>query len=397
MTWEVLHWLALAVGSVAAFTYFRDLGDVTQAVFNVKRDNLLLAIQHESTFIATALLTLAVAVALHVWQQAGVPWVVATVVAINLLLVAFPWVWIHVGLRGQQDNARYFSISEARRWVRADDSVVVFDNNGHARAHPDEQLKRPHVAGTADGLGGEDVVMTFCTLTRLGLGYKPKIDGRRVLLDPVAQHGNNLIFRDAGTGVPIQQILGRQTSGSEPQAMQPWPTYRMTLRGFAKAFPDGQVYLNPIVPFLRNPLLCVFDNIVEMIFLWGTVPHHHSERLLFETLSVEDARLPRKTLVWGVTRGDAALALTEGYVRANGGVVNAELGGEAIVAAWHDDVESLCVYANPTGHAVSRVDFGGDSDVGALGRVSTLYAGVYWCVWANFFPGTLLNAAEVTP
>ena len=269
---------------------------------------------------------------------------------------------------------------------------------GRRELIPTPHLKRPHIAGTAEGLGGENIVMTYCALTRLGLGYKPEIDGSALSLEPVAQHGNNLLLKEVTTCEPIQQIYGtRECDRESGRRMQPWPTYRMTLRGFHKAFPEGEVFLNPVVPFFRNPFLWVFDTVMEMVFLWGTVPHHHGEKLLFETLSVEDDRLPRKTLVWGATVEGKAIAFTEERVRESDRPVNVQVGGKHIVAAYDEAFESLGVFYNPSGQPVSTVDFWGDSNRGRLSRVETLGPGVYWCVWVNFFPDTLLEARAIEP
>ena len=68
-----------------------------------------------------------------------------------------PWIWLHLGLRNQQNSARYYSVEEARDYVRGDESVIVIENNGQARAHSDYYIKRPHLAGSPDGLGGHNV------------------------------------------------------------------------------------------------------------------------------------------------------------------------------------------------------------------------------------------------
>jgi hypothetical protein len=392
MIWEFLHWGALAVGTLVAFTYFRDLGDITQGFLNVKRGDVMFAIRHERSMIAGALLATAVAGALLGWQQAGVGWAFTTLAAINLFMIGFPWIWLHVGLRNQQDHARYYSIDEARAWLRPEESVIVLEHNGHARAHSDYHIKRPHLAGTPDGLGGENVILTYCCLTHLGLGFKPEIDGEALDLEVLAQYGNNLIMRDQDTREPIQQVYGtRECDGRWRAGMQQWPTFRMTFRAFEKAFPDGEVFLNRIVAFRKNPLLCVFDNFVEAVFLWGTVPHHHAERLLFETMEQHDDRLPQKALVWGFNVGRDSIAFTEEFIRDHGDLVNTTVGGKAIVAAYDPDYESLGVYYNDTGAAIERIDFWGESERGSLRRVETVKAGLYWCVWANYYPETRLN------
>ena len=313
-------------------------------------------------------------------------------------MLGFPWLWLHVGLRNQQNHARYYTIDEARRWVRPEESVIVIENNGHARAHPDYHIKRPHLTGTPEGLGGENVIMTYCCMTHLGLGFKPEIDGKGLDLEVLAQYGNNLIMRDEATGEPIQQVYGtRECDGRWGTGMQQWPTFRMTFRGFEKAFPDGEVFLNPIVPFRKNPLLCLFDNVVEAVILWGTVPHHGTEALLFDTMDVADDRLPNKTLVWGCNVGTDSVAFTEEHIREHGNLVNATVGGRNVVAAYDPAYESLGIYYNDTGTPVATIDFWGNTDDGGkLPRVETTKAGMYWCVWVNYFPETRLNDSMAT-
>jgi hypothetical protein len=39
---------------------------------------------------------------------------------------------------------------------------------------------RPHLAGNEEGLNGENVVMTYCAMANLGIGYTPEIEGKKV-------------------------------------------------------------------------------------------------------------------------------------------------------------------------------------------------------------------------
>ena len=109
-----------------------------------------------------------------------------------------------MGLRNQHLSAKYYSIEEARNALAPGSSMLVIENNGTARAHPDSHLLRPHLAGNDEGLDGANVVMTYCALANLGLGYIPEIKGNQLELEVLAQHGNNLILRDNTTREPIQ-------------------------------------------------------------------------------------------------------------------------------------------------------------------------------------------------
>ena len=235
---ELLFYAGLFVSLAIGFLYFRDLGDVSQMILKVKRDNTLRFIRHEYRYAAIGLGALAVMLLGHFlgggpgWLMfMGLPFVTLIVVFLYL----FPWVWVHLGLRNQQRTAQYFSIDEAKNWVNPTASVIVIENNGHARAHPDAQIMRPHLAGDEKGLGGEDIIMTYCAMANLGQGYAPSIEGQRLELEVLAQHGNNLIMRDEATGEPIQHIYGFRERDLDPDAegnacplkpqlaMKPWP------------------------------------------------------------------------------------------------------------------------------------------------------------------------------
>ena len=110
-----------------------------------------------------------------------------------------------------------------------------------------------------------------------------------------------------------------------------------------------------------------------------------------KSMDVEDDRLRRKQLVWGVSIGEESMAYTEAYIRSQGDLVNARVGGRDIVAAYDPEYSSVNIWYNDSGRAVKRVDFWGDSDQGQLKRVETVKAGLYWFVWINYFPESQLN------
>ena len=389
---ELIHWVALAVATYAAFIYFRDLGDITQVILDVSRKNMLKAIRNENKLVATGLIGTALAVALHSLYGAGIAWVTVTLCVANLFMVGFPWIWLHVGLRNQQKSATYYSVQEARDFLRGDESVIVIENNGEARAHSDYHIKRPHLAGSPDGLDGENVILTYCCMTHLGHGFKPEINGEALDLEVIAQHGNNLIMKDLATGEPIQQMYGtRDCDGRYGEGMQEWPTFRMPFKAFAKAYPEGKVFLNKIPKFSKNPILFLFDHFVEIVFLWATVSHDRTQSLLCETIEHEDDRLQRKEYVWGFNVGKDSVAYTQDMIREHDDLINVQVGGRDIAVAYDPEFESVGVYYNDSGAPVSSINFWGESDRGKLPRVETVKAACYWFVWVNYFPETDLN------
>ncbi len=397
---NILFYLSLIVSLAIGFLYFRDLGDVSQMVLKVKRENMVRFIRNEYRLIAVALGGLVLMTLMHVAMGAGPGWTYWIGLVLGLFLIGFPYVWVHVGLRNQKSTARYFSNDEAREFVSPSSPVLVIEKDGIARAHPDAQLMRPHLAGDDQGLGGQNVIMTYCAMANLGIGYTPEVEGQPLDLEVVAQHGNNLILRDNTTGEPIQQIYGfREADGTQTDqgavcplkpslAMKPWPTFRMTFRGFQKAYPDGTVFLNKPS---GNLILNLFDTAMEMLFSASITKHHHEAAPVMDNMSHSDDRLDNKTYVWGVDLDGDAVCWTDDFTVEQGNIVNAQVGGHPVVVAWHPRYESLGVWYNTTGAPVTEIDFFGNTPDAKLDRVETLKPGMFWHVWVEFFPHTDIN------
>ncbi|CTQ51788.1 hypothetical protein LP7551_00301 [Roseibium album] len=398
---SLLFYLGFAVTLSIGFLYFRDLGDVSQMVLQVKRTNMVRFIRNEYRLIGIGLGAAAIMTVAHFGLGGGPFWLWLTAILLVILLYGFPYVWVHVGLRNQKNTARYSSVSEAREWVSPSSPVLVIEKNGVARAHPDAQIMRPHLAGNEEGLDGENVIMTYCAMANLGIGYTPEVEGQKLDLEVLAQHGNNLILRDNVTGEPIQQIYGFREKDAEVSAdgsscplrpglsMKPWPTFRMTFRGFEKAYPDGMVFINKPS---SNPILRLFDLAIETIFSSEISRQHRvNEPIIKNMMRKEDGRLHNKTYVWGVDINGEAVCWTDDFVVENGGVVNAVVGGRALVVAWDPKYESLGVWWNDTGEPVTETDFFGKTSKGQLKRVENVRPGMFWHVWSEYFPKTSIN------
>ena len=389
MIGSLLFYASIVGSIVIGLLYFRDLGDVSQMVLRVKRENMHRFIRKEYQFIGIGIVCFAVTAAAYFFLDGGVGWLFWIAFVCVLFLYGFPWVWVHIALRNQKNSASYYPIEESWEWLSPSSTVVVLEKDGVARAHPDSHIMRPHLAGNEDGLDGENVVMTYCALSNLGTGYIPEIDGEQVDLEVVAQHGNNLILRDNKTGEPIQQIYGhRAGDGEGGQGMQNWPTFRMSFRGFVKAYPEGTVFLNKPS---TNPLLRLFDMIIDVGYVPGIIRQHNEAKPLMDNMTHTDTRLHNKSYVWGVNIGRDAVCYTDDFVIEQGGLINATIGGRDIVMYYDPVYESLGAWYNDSGEAVATIDFFGKSDQGQLKRVESLKPGMFWHAWVEFFPHTDIN------
>ena len=389
MLGNLLFLIGLVIAVGVGFAYFRDLGDVSQMFLRVKRKHMIRFIRNEYRLLAVGLGATALMALAYLAFDGGTAWLFWPALLLVGVLYGFPWIYVHLGLRNQMSTAKYYSIEEAKELISPSNSVVVIEKDGVARAHPDSQILRPHLAGNDEGLNGENVVMTYCAMANLGIGYTPEIEGKKVDLEVLAQHGNNLILRDNTTGEPIQHIYGyREKDGKAGPAMKPWPTFRMSFRGFQKAYPEGTVFLNKPS---SNPLLRLFDMAMDTAFTSGIVRQHNEAKPLMNNMTHHDDRLPNKTYVWGVNIGEDAVCYTDDFIGENNGLINATIGGRDIVVAYDPKYESVGVWYNDSGVPVTQIDFFGHSDQGQLKRVETLKSGMFWHVWVEFFQHTDIN------
>jgi hypothetical protein len=402
---ELVFYLGMFVALAIGLVYFRDLGDIPQLLIKTKRTNVDRFIRNEYRFILVGLGAWLVATITHFGFGGGSGWVFWFATLTTAFLYAFTWIYVHLGLRNQKRSAKYYSIKEAKEFVSPTSQVLVLEKNGVARAHPQAQIMRPHLAGTEDGLEGEKIIMTFCAIANLGLGYTPEIEGEEIDLEVLAQHGNNLVLRDNNSGEPLQQIYGFRAKDADittdgpvcplrpTLAMKPWPTFRMSFRGFQKAFPEGTVFLNKMP---SNPFLFLLDSAMEIAFTATIDKHHKEARPIMQNLERPiDPRLPTKTYVWGVNIGNDATCWADDFVVEQGNLINAEVGGQPLAVAWDPIYESLNIWINDSGAPVTEVDFFGNTPDGKLERSPDVKPGLFWHVWAEFFPNTDINRMKI--
>jgi hypothetical protein len=165
----------------------------------------------------------------------------------------------------------------------------------------------------------------------------------------------------------------------------------MSFRGFQRAYPNGEVFLNKPA---KNPLLWLLDQITEQLFSFGIARQHREEKPVMDNMSHTDDRLPNKTYVWGINIGDDAVCFTDDFIFHNAGIVNTTIGGRGIVLAYDLEHESLGAWFNDSGEPVTKIDFFGNSNVGKLERVNTLKPGMFWHVWVEFFQHTDINRID---
>jgi hypothetical protein len=404
-----IFWGLIFASLAINFVIFKDLADISQWLVQSSRE-FTMGVWYNRQWLAVAGLgTLAAAWLLWFRNRALAGAGAMTGISfICLFLFYSGYINPHLMFRSQQHSAKFVPVSNARPyfertfdWARygwqkydsVDDiSVIVLETDQGALAYSDYFILQPHVA-TGGPIDGEEVVMTYCGLTNMGIAYSPVIDGQPLELSVMTQLENNLVLFDHNTGEPIQQIYGTMEGQPERGKMREWPTIRMPLSSFEALYPDGHVFVNEIPDFAENPLIAAWDRLTRHVMMYNGVSLQWvGDEPAFPTIDEFDDRLPRKALIYGVNVGEDYVAYTEEFIRAEGGIINVDVGGRPVVLAYDDRWDAVGAFYNDTGLPVAAINIMGDTNDGRrLPRVETLKSEVFWFIWANFHRSTDVN------
>ncbi|MBP7514643.1 MAG: DUF3179 domain-containing protein [Flavobacteriales bacterium] len=119
--------------------------------------------------------------------------------------------------------------------------VIAVEHNGDARAYPIELIGYHHQV--LDTIGGEPVLVTYCTVCRTGRVWKPEVNGQPETFRLVGMDHFNAMFEDSRTGSWWRQVSGECIEGSlKGQQLEEVPSRQMTLAEFASLHPKGLVF-----------------------------------------------------------------------------------------------------------------------------------------------------------
>ena len=408
---RVLFWILLIASLAGAFLLFKDLADISQWVVQSSRE-FTMAVWFNRWPLAIATL-LALAGAILLWRRHR-ELLNGKLLAALAFLCLFLW---YSGMlntmlmfRPQQHEgqAMFVNVDHAPQYLEEmrhasyekeqfdsvdEISMIVLETDEGARAYSDYYLLQPHVV---DGgpIGGEEVIMTYCGLTNMGIAYSPVIDGQQLNLRVMTQLRNNLVMWDTNSGEPVQQFWGSMESdGEHGPTMREWPTLRMPFGSFRELYPDGEVFVNGIRQQSNNFLVRLWDTIVRdgmMLHAVRTL-QWQSDNPAFPTIKEFDDRLGKKQLVYGINVGDDYVAYTKQFVKQQGGLLNVEIGSRALVIYYDEEYDSIAAYYNDSGLPVQSVDLFGNSDRGELTRVETMKSAIFWFIWYDFHKSTDVN------
>ncbi|RAW01467.1 hypothetical protein DQQ10_09815 [Pseudochryseolinea flava] len=127
-----------------------------------------------------------------------------------------------------------------RNQISRDNLVLGVHINGESRAYPIELIG--YHRQVRDSLGGQAIMVTYCTACRAGRVYSPEVDGVHENFRLVGMDHFNTMFEDGSTGSWWRQATGEAVIGSQKgKVLKEIPSAQMTLHAWFEKYPNTTV------------------------------------------------------------------------------------------------------------------------------------------------------------
>jgi hypothetical protein len=364
--------------AVAGAVIMTDLGQL----FGVSKQIVVSYFLNNRILILVSFLALIGAVIINYRIQFMNKWVMGGLCVMWIIaILSTKYVVPYVMFRTHQYNAEFVGNNDVYTgYIEDQDVVYAIDYNGFQKAIPAKYIWQGHIVG-AD-FGDQNVLFTYCVMTNLAVPYLGEIDDKPADFKVLAQTNSNLLIWDTEGGEIIQQITN--TCEFSEKKLTPIPMLEMTWRGYRKLYPEGELFFNEWDTPMEKMLNLVFDR--EAVVYGG--------KWLFETVEIEDDRLPSKEHIVGYRddENNKQLAFTKSFIR-DKGILNTTVGDKNIVIAYYPEYETIAAFNREKDGEVLTIDevdiFGNTPENGKLDQ-EFLYSGVFYAVWMHYYPETEL-------
>ncbi|MEW8072730.1 MAG: DUF3179 domain-containing (seleno)protein [Candidatus Thiodiazotropha sp.] len=403
-------WVAMFLAQAGAFILFKDLADISQWLVQSSREFTMSVWYNRHVLAAVSVGLLVAALIIRGRHRA-----VCSVSLLSLLVFLFAFNFYSgminpkLMFRAQQFEAKFVPVNEASDYLRQslkkarfskdgyvsvdDIEVLVLETDKGAYAYTDYYLLQPHVV-KGGKIDGEEVIMTYCGLTNLGIAYSPVIGDQKLDLTVMTQLKNNLVLFDKNSGEAIQQLWGSMERNPDKGRMKEWPTIRMPFASYRRLYPQGKVFVNELPSISEHPLLALWDRMVRHGMMHPAVSWQHDspDTPTFPTIRYKDKRLPMKQMIYALNVEDDYVVYTKEFLSQIEGPLNVEIGNRMVVIDYNIEFDAVTAFFNDTQKPVRQVDVFGRTASGLkLERVNTLKSNLFWFIFAEFYPHTDVN------
>lgn len=176
------------------------------------------------------------------------------------------------------EEPKELSFQNRDSFVENDSTLVVaIENQGEAKAYPIKYIVYHHQV--RDTLGGDPMMVTYCSVCRTGRVFSPAVDGRPETFRLVGMDHFNAMFEDSETGSWWQQATGQAITGElKGKKLDEIESIQLTAGAFFKAYPEGKI-MAPDPNFLsKYDSLGKFEKGTSESKLTGTDPFSWNDK-----------------------------------------------------------------------------------------------------------------------
>jgi hypothetical protein len=268
----------------------------------------------------------------------------------------------------------------AENQVPSDRLVVGIEVGGEARAYPIQFIGYHHQV--RDRVGGEEVLVTYCTVCRTGRVFSPVVEGKAEDFRLVGMDRFNAMLEDESTGSWWRQATGRAVAGPRKGTrLVVIPSLQVTVREWLALHPRSLVMQADPAFAERYPKDDAFEKGTSRKTHTGTNPESWQD----------------KSWVVGIEVGGRSKAYDWNRLRRER-VIHDAVGATPIVLVLAADEASFYAFERPD--AETRFALEGETLVGAQGRFGLSGTGPggtlrrvqasqeFWHSWRTFHPET---------
>ena len=141
-------------------------------------------------------------------------------------------------------------IAAANDTTNKDKLVIAATINGESKAYPIDIIGYHHQV--VDKIGGQDAIITYCTVCRTGRIFSPMVDGKQEHFRLVGMDHFNAMFEDISTKSWWRQATGEAITGPQKgKQLGELPSAQMRLGDWIALHPDTKV-LQPDTIFRKR-------------------------------------------------------------------------------------------------------------------------------------------------
>ncbi|MFN8281321.1 MAG: DUF3179 domain-containing (seleno)protein [Saprospiraceae bacterium] len=273
--------------------------------------------------------------------------------------------------------------NQADNKVSLDRVVMGVTHQGQAKAYPIQYLIYHHQV--LDQVGGQELMMTYCSVCRTGRVYVPEVKGVHEEFRLVGMDHYNAMFEDQRTGSWWRQSNGTAITGPlKGEMLVEYPSHQMTLRKWLELYPESLIMQEDLTFKSKFDSLARFEN--------GKSKSRLTRR---DSLSWQ-----MKSWVVGVVMDTLAKAYDwNDLVRLR--IINDQIGNKHIGIALDSDNKSFIAFERPEKiqitldslghieHGGHLFDFLGHSMSDSISDLNIIQSyQEFWGSWMAFHPGT---------